>query len=583
MIYRADAQLGADLYDEIVVDLFAGGGGASVGIEAALGRCVDVAVNHDPEAVAMHRANHPHTLHLTCDVFEVDPVEATGGRPVGLLWASPDCTFFSKARGSKPIRHPNRKRRALAWVVVKWARAVRPRVIMLENVEEFAQWGPLMRDGRPCPVRKGRTFNRWRSMLQAEGYAVEWRTLRACDYGAPTIRKRLFLVARCDGESITWPEVTHGELGAGNRRPRRAQPTGARQTRGEERFSCNGMGAVGDEERADRSQHCGPEQVASRSRQQRRRVNHPHPYRTAAECIDWSLPCPSIFERRKPLAEATLRRIARGIVRYVLQASEPFIVELNHHGGDRTHTTRKPLLTVQASSREGKALVVPSVVSISNYGGNGAPARAADEPLSTVTAWPRGGHHALVSAFLAKHYGGNEGPGWDLRRPISTVTSQDHHHLTAAHLVKLRGTCRDGQDLREPAPTITSGGNHAGLVAALLVKFYGNDREGLNLACPLHTVTTKDRFGLITCTVEGETYIIVDIGMRMLQPHELYAAQGFPRGYIHGWGVMESGDRLTLTKSAQVRLCGNSVSPPVPEALVRANLLEHPHREAVMA
>ena len=523
MICRRDAQLGAGLYDEIVVDLFAGGGGASVGIEAALGRCVDVAVNHDPEAVAMHRVNHPHTLHLTCDVFEVDPLEATGGRPVGLLWASPDCTFFSKARGSKPIRHPSRKRRALAWVVVKWARAGKPRVIMLENVEEFAEWGPLTSEGRPCARRRGRTFARWVALLEAEGYEVQHRVLRACDYGAPTIRKRLFLVARCDGQPINWPEVTHGvdtETGGRNRTNGRAH-----------------------------------------------RAARPRPFRTAAECIDWSIPCPSIFERKKPLAEATLRRIARGIVRYVIEAAEPFILNITH--SRRGWPLTEPLRTITTANRGEKALIVPVVSTY--YGdknGHSSTCTGADEPLRTQTTENR---HAIVAAFLAKHYGGNESPGWDIRKPISTITSQDHHHLTAAHLVKLRGTCRDGQDLREPAPTITSGGNHAALVAALLVKFYGNEREGLNLACPLHTITTKDRFGLVTCTVAGETYIITDIGMRMLQPHELYAAQGFPRSYIHAWGLSAEGRRVAFTKTSQVRLCGNSVCPPVPEALVRAN------------
>lgn len=557
MICRRDAQLGAGLYDEIVVDLFAGGGGASVGIEAALGRCVDVAVNHDPLAVAMHRANHPHTLHLTADVFEVDPVEATGGRPVGLLWASPDCTFFSKARGGKPIRDAARKRRSLAWVVVKWARAVRPRVIMLENVEEFADWGPLDGDGRPCSRRRGRTFRRWVSMLRAEGYAVEWRVLRACDYGAPTIRKRLFLVARCDGQPINWPEVTHVHPPAGG----------------------------GDRKSGRSNCRAGLK-----------------PFRTAASCIDWSIPCPSIFERKKPLAEATLRRIARGIVRYVLQAAEPFIV--TNTTGHAPHSTRDPLSTVTTGDHH--YLVEPFVVGAGGPAYSGKPqsvrepmgtvmvenhravvapilascahgAKSAgetrcnrlDEPLRTQTTSNR---YALVSAFITKHYGGMVGTRLDAPLP-TTTTRGTQNQLTAAHLVKLRGTCRDGQDLREPAPTITAHGNHAALVAALLIKFYGNEREGLNLACPLHTITTRDRFGLVTVTIEGETYIIVDIGMRMLQPHELYAAQGFPRGYVHGWGVDEGGERIPLTKTAQVRLCGNSVCPPVPEALVRVNLL----------
>lgn len=599
MIYRADAQLGADMFDEIVVDLFAGGGGASVGIEAALGRCVDVAVNHDPLAIAMHRANHPHTLHLTADVFEVDPVEATGGRPVGLLWASPDCTFFSKARGSKPIRHASRKRRSLAWVVVKWARAVRPRVIMLENVEEFADWGPLDREGRPCARRRGNTFKRWVSMLRAEGYSVQWRVLRACDYGAPTIRKRLFLVARCDGEPINWPEVTHadprtvsqGYGGANVRAGDRHQEHVARN------HPNNGAARAGADIKGG-----GPDRaVSSRGGGRPHPAGRFHPFRTAAECIDWSLPCPSIFERKKPLADATLRRIARGIVRYVIQAAEPFIV--TNTTGHAPHSTREPLSTVTTGDHH--YLVEPFVVGAGGPAYSGKP-QSVREPLRTVMVenhravvapilascahgvksagetrcnrlseptrtQTTSNRYALVSAFITKHYGGVVGTRIDAPLPTTTARGTQNQ-LTAAHLVKLRGTCRDGQDLRQPAPTITAHGNHAALVAALLVKFYGNEREGLNLACPLHTITTRDRFGLVTCTVQGETYIIVDIGMRMLQPHELYAAQGFPRGYVHGWGVDEAGGRIPLTKTAQVRLCGNSVCPPVPEALVRANL-----------
>lgn len=585
MICRRDAQLGAGLYDEIVVDLFAGGGGASVGIEAALGRCVDVAVNHDPEAVAMHRVNHPHTLHYTADVFEVDPVEATGGRPVGLLWASPDCTYFSKARGAKPIRHKSRKRRALAWVVVKWARAVKPRVIMLENVEEFAEWGPLTSEGRPCARRRGRTFARWVAMLEAEGYKVQHRVLRACDYGAPTIRKRLFLVARCDGQSINWPEVTHadsrtvsqGHGGANVRSGDRHQEHVARNHQ-HNGAACNGAEFAGG----------GPDRtVSARGGRRPRASGWLRPFRTAAECIDWSIPCPSIFERKRPLAEATLRRIARGIVRYVIEAAEPFIVgyhSAKSAGDQRVYPMDEPLRTQTVENRFG--LVVPSVVSIANYGGNGAPARDANEPLSTITAWPRGGHHALVAAFLTKHFGGTrQQMAVGLDRPMPTIVSRaTQTQLTAAHLVKLRGTCRDGQDLREPAPTVTSGGNHAALVAALLLKFYGSKRDGCSLACPLDTITTKDRFGLVIVTIAGETYVICDIGMRMLQPHELYAAQGFPRSYIHAWGLSAEGRRVAFTKTAQVRLCGNSVAPPVPEALVRANFTtetQSAQREAV--
>ena len=463
---------------ELIVDLFAGGGGASCGIEQALRRHVDIAVNHDAQAVALHQANHPQTRHFVSDVVEVDPLAVTGGQPVGLLWASPDCKHFSKAKGGKPV---SKRIRSLAWVVVKWARQVAPRVICLENVEEFQTWGPVLADGRPCPQRKGHTFRRWVAQLRALGYAVEWRELRACDYGAPTIRKRLFLVARRDAMPITWPAPTHA----------------AKPARG------SGL----------------------------------KPWRTAAECIDWSHPCPSIFERQRPLAEATQRRIARGIQRYVIDNPRPLIVKFR--GDSPGHDIDTPLPTVTAGSyikRPGGAahalgLAVPFLTEHANA--SSPRCMPADEPLRTICANPRGGHHALVAAFLAKHYGGNESPGWPLDKPISTITTQDHHHL----------------------------------VRALLLKYYGTDQDP-RIDEPLHTVTTRDRFGLVT--VGGQDYAIADIGMRMLQPRELYRAQGFPEHYIIDRGA----DGRPLPKEAQVRMCGNSVCPPVAAALVRANLVE---------
>lgn len=429
------------LRDEIVVDSFAGGGGASTGIERALGRSVDVAINHDPQAIAMHRINHPRTVHYTESVFKVDPESITGNQPVGLLWASPDCTHHSKAKGGAP-RSP--RVRGLAWVVIRWARRVKPRVIMLENVEEFQDWGPLLEDGRPCPHRRGATFRLWINQIRAAGYAVEWRQLRACDYGAPTTRRRLFVIARRDGLPIVWPAPTHGGAGLKS-------------------------------------------------------------YRTAAEIIDWSIPCPSIFERTRPLAEATMRRIARGVMRYVVNSAQPFIVPIANWSAD----------TVQPTG----------------------------EPLRTVTAWPKGGSFAVVAAaFLAKHYGGNETPGTPLTRPIDTVTTQDHHALVTAHAT----------------------GRHANDVRALLIKYYGSDQDP-RLTDPLHTVTTRDRFGLVT--VRGEQYEIADIGMRMLRPRELYRAQGFPDDYV----IEFEYEGRPLPKSSQVRMCGNSVCPPIAEALVRAN------------
>jgi DNA (cytosine-5)-methyltransferase 1 len=551
----------ATMFDELIVDNFAGGGGASIGIERAMGRAVDVAVNHSPEAVAMHRVNHPATLHLCQDVWAVDPIKATAGRPVGLAWFSPDCTHFSKARGGKPIR--TTKSRDLAWVVIRWAATVRPRVIMLENVEEFQTWGPLV-DGRPCPRRKGKTFRSWTKQLRDLGYEVQWRELRACDYGAPTIRKRLFLIARCDGLPIVWPEVTHGvdnardssgTDGSGSARSTQGQGGRDRQKQGPQ-DQWSGQDNHGDQ-RGRRSERGGRVRLK--------------PYRTAAECIDWSIPCPSIFDRKRPLADNTLKRIAAGIKRYVIDAAEPFIVQLNHHGGDRVHSLNDPLNTVQASSREGKALVVPTIIGAGGSAYAGKPV-ALNRPIGTIKCEDR---RALVSAFLAG-VGGRAGQSRPrgVDEPTATITAKADTVLAAAHMIKLRGTCKDGQPLDQPAPTMTASGTHAGLVAALLVKFYGNDQHGQSVNEPIHTLPTKDRFGLVTVHIHGEPYVITDIGMRMLQPHELYAAQGFPPGYIIDHGIDADGRRVELTKTAQVRLCGNSVSPPVAEALVRANMAE---------
>jgi DNA (cytosine-5)-methyltransferase 1 len=491
------------LGNEIVVDLFAGGGGASVGIKWALGRDPHVAVNHDLIALAMHEANHPDTWHLHQDVWNVPPRWATKKRPVGLLWASPDCTHFSKAKGGKPIR--SKKIRDLAWVIERWASEVRPRVIIMENVEEFKTWGPLSPDGRIIDSQKGATFNQFVRSLKRLGYRVDWRELRACDYGAPTIRKRLFLIARCDSLPIIWPTPTHG-----------------------------------------------PGRI---------------PYRTAADIIDWSIPCPSIFERKKPLAENTLRRIAEGIKRYVIEAEEPFIVSYygpKKEGEFRGSGINAPLPTQSTANRFG--LVVPSVISIANYNGSN-PASNAAGPLTTITANPKGGHHALVSAFLCKHYGGVV--GHEIDRPAGTVTTKDHHSLVTSHLLKLRGTSRAGQSADSPVHTVTSGGNHIGEVRAFLLKYYGTDQDP-QMRGPLHTVTTKDRFGLVTVNIGGEPYVITDIGMRMLSPRELFRAQGFPDDFAIDIEV--GGKRIT--KSDQVRLCGNSVCPPMACALAGANMLE---------
>ena len=578
-----------DISPELIIDNFAGGGGASCGIELALGRHVDHAINHDPEAVAMHSMNHPQTEHHCESVWDVDPLALTQGRPVGLAWFSPDCKHFSKAKGGKPR---DKKIRGLAWVAMRWAAVVRPRVIMLENVEEFRTWGPVLTDGAPCPKRKGNTFRSFVRQLEAMGYAVEHRELRACDYGAPTIRKRLFLIARCDGKPIVWPEPTHGAPGSA------AVVAGLRK-----------------------------------------------PWRTAAECIDWSIVPKSIFERDRPLAEATQRRIARGLRRYVIDAADPFIVKVNHSGdafrgqpiGEplqtitgkhgygvvaphltkfRTGSTgsdlREPVPTITAGPKlnpAGAAHALGLVVPVLTECANASTQRSwpADEPLRTQCAEVKGGHfalasatlvqtgycerpgqaprapgldkplgtvvaggakHALVSAFLAKHYGGNyDGPGVGLGEPASTITTADHHALVSSHMVKLRGECT-GSATAEPVPTISAQGNHIGEVRAFLVKYYSEGGQDQDCRDPMHTIPTKDRLGLVT--VAGEQYQIADIGMRMLEPHELYAAQGFPTSYVIAPVI--NGKRMP--KHAQVRMCGNSVSPPMAAALVRANVPE---------
>jgi len=668
--------MGLDLGSELIIDNFAGGGGTSTGLEAAFGRHVDIAINHDPEALAMHAINHPRTKHLCESVWDVDPIVVTGNQPVGLVWLSPDCKHFSKAKGGKPVE---KKIRGLAWVTLRWAAKCRPRVIMLENVEEFKTWGPLIQDAdgawKPDPAKRGKTFDSFVRQLEAHGYKVDHRELRASDYDTPTIRKRFFLVARRDGLPILWPEPTNG----------------------------------------------APDSIGVRA-------GKLQPYRTAAECIDWSLECPSIFTRKRPLAEATLRRIAKGIMRYVVDAADPFIVgqggpvyagkpvtarqpfgtlttenhravvvpsivPVTHQGSDRSESIHEPFRTITGAQRGEKALATATMVQVGYGEREGQAPRALDiekplgtvvgstkaalvtaflnehanasnqrvmsasEPLRTVCAQVKGGHFGLVSAvlvdaahgeqspsgvkrwgqgvkdvdqplgtvvasgnkalataFLAKHYTGVVGS--EMVQPIGTVTSTDHHSLVVAHvqrdmgksighaadaplgtvtaggggksalvassLVKLRGTST-AAGVDEPLHTISAGGFHHAEVRAFLLKYYGTDQDP-RLSEPLHTVTTKDRYGLVT--IQGQDYEIVDIGLRMLAPHELYRAQGFPVGYVideipdpallFADGAQIAADplslpRIPLTKSAQVRMCGNSVCPPLSEALIRAN------------
>lgn len=595
---------------ELFVDNFAGGGGASTGIEMAIGRSVDIAINHDPDAIAMHKANHPASKHYCEDVWQVDPVEACAGNPVALAWFSPDCKHFSRAKGGKPV---DKNIRGLAWVAIKWAYTVRPKVLMLENVPEIQTWGPLGKDGKPIKERAGETFMgfilaltggipTWHPAYQEMcdalsieptsemaqklqkglGYKVQHRTLKSCDYGAPTTRTRFYLIARCDGRPIVWAEPTH---------------------------------APKDSEAVKQGLKL--------------------PYHTAAECIDWSIPAQSIFERKKPLAENTMRRIARGIQKFVIDNPEPFIVTVNHSGeGFRGQSTDEPLGTITAKNGYGVVmptimcnntnnvgasvetplptvttgnrnyLVAPSIVPI-GYGereGQAPRVNKVDEPLGTVVS---SGKHYLVAptliqyhsetakdevrgqelteplmtqdtsnryaisvAHIMKNYGGGyNGAGSAADAPLDTVTAKDHNSLVTAHIMTMRNNM-DGQPIDEPLTTISCSGAHHAEVQAFLVKYFSTG-AAKSVNEPLDTVTTKDRFALVT--IHGEEYIITDIKMRMLQPRELFNAQGFPRDYI----IDNDADGHPYVKSKQVARCGNAVTPQVPAALVRANLPEH--------
>lgn len=540
--------------NEIVVDNFAGGGGASTGIEIAIGRSVDIAINHDPAAIAMHRANHPATEHYTEDVWKVDPVEACAGRPVALAWFSPDCKHHSKAKGGKPV---SKKIRGLAWVAVKWAKAVHPRVIMLENVEEFQDWGRLDEKNRPDPLYKGETFRRFVGQLEKLGYHVEYRLLRACDYGAPTIRKRFFLIARCDGRRIVWPEPTH------------AAPDSL--------------------------------EVA---------VGIKKPWVPVADVLDFSLPCPSIFASSKeimeqygiravrPLSENTMRRIAKGIMKFVVNNPKPFIVSIAQTGfaGDgRQYSVSEPLRTVVSKAEHcvcvpvlmrnnenavgsdarepigtittggHHMLIAPSIIQYHSEQDDGVRGQTVDKPIMTVDASNR---YGMVSAFISKFYGGgNTSPASDVGDPLPTVTAIDHNAVCAAYITQFNNHC-DGQVVDDPLNTMTAKSNHFGEVRAFLVKYYGSGDNAVSCEKPAPTITVKDRMGLVT--VRGQDYKIVDIGLRMLTPRELFDAQGFPSDYI----IDVDADGKSYPKSEQVARCGNAVCPPIPTALVRANLPE---------
>ena len=591
---RTTAQV--SFLDEIIVDSFAGGGGASTGIELATGRPVTIAINHDPDAILMHKTNHPYTEHYQASVWDVDPRQVCQGRPVGLLWASPDCKHFSKAKGGKPV---DKNIRGLAWIVLRWAGTVAPRVIMLENVEEFQTWGPV-RKGRPVKSKAGQTFRRWLSQLEALGYAVEWRELVAADYGAPTTRKRFFLIARRDGEPIVWPEPTHAPADT-------------------------------------------PEVLAGRKK----------PWRSAAEVIDWSLPCPSIFDTReairekyglsaqRPLRPNTMRRVIRGVDKFSIKAPDPFLVVVNHAGNFRGQDAADPLQTVTAKHGYGVAspvmapltmhnnenaigtkitepvntitssgagghqmVITPAMIqyhteqtervrgqglaeplmtidasnryglaaaSLVKYYGSDQHGQSAGDPLHTVTAKDREG---VLAANLAKFYGGAyTGEGSRMSDPLHTVTAVDHNAMTATHLVKMKGTNLGGP-MSEPVQTITAGGGHFGVVTTVVakaerdadLKHWPEIRDLLNTYCG-YRLGPED---VILFEIGGTAYFMADIGLRMLTPRELYMANGFPQDYK----IERDYTGREYPKTKQVARCGNAVPPPFATALVRANLPE---------
>lgn len=540
---------------ELIVDNFAGGGGASTGIELATGKSVDIAINHDPEAIRMHKANHPNTKHYCEDVWQVDPIKACKGHPVGLAWFSPDCKHFSKAKGGKP---KDKFIRGLAWVACRWAGLVRPRVIMLENVEEFKTWGPLNRGHHPIKAKQGETFGKFVQQLQNLGYEVQFRELVAADYGAPTMRKRFFMIARCDGYPIIWPEPTHA--------PRDSEEVKAGLLK---------------------------------------------PYVGAYTQIDFSRPCPSIFDTAqeikekygiravRPLAPKTMERIARGLKKFVLDNPEPFIIQCNHGGKrkpndigvpmptitgkhgygivepymvqigqtcfakDRSKDVREPLTTIVSKNEH--CLISPTLIQYHSETAKGeVRGQNIEDPIMTVDGSNR---YGLVTSFLHKYYdGGYKGAGESVENPLPTVTAWDHNSVVTANLIQMNNHC-DGRDIIDPLPTITAGDGHFGEVRAFLIKYYGNG-SAEDVTEPLDTITSRGRFGLVT--IQGVDYQIVDIGLRMLEPRELYGCQGFPEDYI----IDHDFEGRTYPRSEQVRRCGNSVCPPLPAAMVRSNLPE---------
>lgn len=580
-----------NLLDEIIVDNFAGGGGASTGIELATGRPVTIAINHDPAAILMHQTNHPYTEHLQDSVWNIDPVEICAGRPVGLAWFSPDCKHFSKAKGAALV---DRNIRGLAWIVLKWAGTVRPRVIILENVEEFKTWGPV-RKGKPIKAKAGQTFDKWFSQLEALGYKIEYRELVAADYGAPTTRKRFFLIARCDGKPIVWPERTHA--------PRDSEEV---------------------------------------------KTGKCKPWVSAAEIIDWSLPCPSIFESAeqikekyglkaiRPLKDNTMRRIARGMDKFVIKNQKPFIVQVNHDGTERVSDIDNPLGTVTA--KHGYGVCNPVLAPLHMHNHSGASGTDMREPVNTITST---GAQMMITPHLSKYFGGVVGE--KVENPLPTVTAVDHNALVAPTLIQYHQEQSDKEvragSFEKPLMTVDGSGRY-GIAAAHLTQYFSGDNCH-SCTEPLHTVTTRDREGvtlahltefkgqdigqdvnnplrtitasigefgtvhtrlekingfndlkfwpqvremlntycgyniaddeILILTIGGIDYFISDIGLRMLTPAELYRAQGFPSDYI----ITHDYTGKPYPKNQQVARCGNAVCPAMAKALVSANLPEY--------
>ena len=578
--------------EEGILDSFAGGGGASTGIEIATGRVVTWAINHDPDAILMHKTNHPYTEHYTASVWDVDPVEVCKGRPVGLAWFSPDCKHFSKAKGAALV---DRNIRGLAWIVLRWAATVRPRVIMLENVEEFVTWGPV-RKGKPVKSKSGETFQKWKNQLLNLGYTVDHRELLACDYGAPTSRKRFVLIARCDGRPIVWPEPTHGKPGS-------------------------------------------PDVLSGKLK----------PWRCAAEIIDWTLPMYSIFQSKaeiktiygvnavRPLADNTLRRIIRGVDKFTIKSGKPFILQgkfqnapqsadnplttitavgaheaidpvlspvifantcnsvgnqadmpiptirtggggglimtaaqLIQYHDEQTESARgssleKPIPTIDGSNRHGLISA-----SLCEYYGNGNPLQL-DEPTRTVTSHDR---EALLAVHLDKYFaGGYQGKGNSPEEPLTTVTVEPRQSLIAVHIAEFKGADK-GQSAEAPLRTITASAGEFGLVETKIEQYGPNAdlgywpkvRDLLNKYCG-YTLAENE---ILLLRIGGAWWYIRDISMRMLAPRELYNAMGFPPDYIIEKDYMGR----EYGKSKQIARCGNAVCPPMAEAVVRANLPE---------